>query len=79
MTTTTELSHIEKMARRAAGFQPSPVRAVFDVSMQPGMISLAGGNPYLPVLPMDDIAAMAGSVVATPRSGGSAIRLRCRD
>ncbi|MHC6222390.1 aminotransferase-like domain-containing protein [Arthrobacter sp. MMS24-S77] len=64
MTLTTELSHVGRMAKRAAGFQPSPVRAVFDVSMQPGMISLAGGNPYLPVLPMDRIAAMASDVVA---------------
>ncbi|OFI37499.1 aminotransferase [Arthrobacter sp. SW1] len=51
------------MAARAAGFQPSPVRAVFDVSMQPGMISLAGGNPFLPALPLEGIAQLARSVV----------------
>lgn len=63
MTITAEISHVARMADRAAGFQPSPVRAVFDVSMQPGMISLAGGNPYLAALPMEKIAAMVSDVV----------------
>lgn len=57
-------SLLERMAFRAAGFQPSPVRAVFDISMQPGMISLAGGNPYLPALPLDGIAEMTRDVIA---------------
>ncbi len=64
MTVTATPSHLDKMAARAAGFQPSPVRAVFDVSMQPGMISLAGGNPYLPALPVEGIADLARAVVA---------------
>ncbi|WP_427132070.1 PLP-dependent aminotransferase family protein [Pseudarthrobacter sp. S9] len=63
MTISAAPSHTHRMARRAAGFQPSPVRAVFDISMRPGMISLAGGNPYLPVLPIGEIAAMVGDVV----------------
>ncbi|WP_115789672.1 PLP-dependent aminotransferase family protein [Arthrobacter silvisoli] len=63
MTVTATSSHLANMATRAAGFQPSPVRAVFDVSMQPGMISLAGGNPYLPALPLEGIAELARGVV----------------
>jgi len=31
----------------AVGYLPSPVRDVWELSMQPGMISLAGGNPDL--------------------------------
>ncbi|GHD04873.1 aminotransferase-like domain-containing protein [Zhihengliuella salsuginis] len=31
----------------AVGFLPSPVRDVWELSMQPGMVSLAGGNPDL--------------------------------
>ena len=42
-------------AERAAGFRPSPVRDVFEVSMRPGIISLAGGNPDLDQLPLEKI------------------------
>lgn len=52
-------------AARAAGYKPSPVRDVFDISMQPGMISLAGGNPDLSVLPLDDIAETAATLIRT--------------
>lgn len=31
----------------AVGYLPSPVRDVWELSMQPGMVSLAGGNPDL--------------------------------
>lgn len=41
------------LAQRAAGFIPSPVRDVFELSMAPGMISLAGGNPDLNLMPRD--------------------------
>ncbi len=52
-------------SRRAEGFRPSPVRSVFDVSMRPGMISLAGGNPDLTVLPAAQIGEMARRLIAT--------------
>ena len=41
------------LADRARGFIPSPVRDVFNISMSPGMISLAGGNPDLSLLPLE--------------------------
>lgn len=51
-------------ADRAAGFRPSPVRDVFEVSMRPGIISLAGGNPDLELLPLEKIGEMASSIIA---------------
>ncbi|MFT4136516.1 PLP-dependent aminotransferase family protein [Microbacterium sp.] len=51
-------------AVRADFFRPSPVRAVFDISMREGMISLAGGNPDLGVLPLDELGAVAGRLIA---------------
>ncbi|WP_139006221.1 PLP-dependent aminotransferase family protein [Arthrobacter crystallopoietes] len=52
-------------AARASGYKPSPVREVFDISMQPGMISLAGGNPDLSVLHLDALADTAAELVRT--------------
>ncbi|MDO4928074.1 MAG: PLP-dependent aminotransferase family protein [Corynebacterium sp.] len=46
-------------ADRAAGFRPSAVRDVFEVAMQPGIISLAGGNPDLSLLPRTELADFA--------------------
>ncbi len=56
--------HVNRFATRAAGYQPSPVRAVFDLSMKPGMISLAGGNPYLQALQMDAVGHIVNDVFA---------------
>lgn len=50
-------------ARRAAGFRPSPVRSVWDVSTAPGMISLAGGNPDLRGLPLEALGNVARSLI----------------
>lgn len=55
--------HGARFAARASGFHPSPVRAVFEVSMLPGMISLAGGNPDLSALPMAEIADAARTLL----------------
>ena len=41
----------ERFASRAQYFAPSPIRAVFEMEMSPGVISLAGGNPELTHLP----------------------------
>lgn len=57
--------HTRRFAERAEGYHPSPVREVFEVSMQPNMISLAGGNPDLTGLPLGQIAGMAHSVIST--------------
>jgi 2-aminoadipate transaminase len=53
------------LAARAAGYHPSPVREVFDVSMRPGMISLAGGNPDLSALPLAELSVTAADLIAT--------------
>ena len=50
-------------ARRAEQFRPSPVRSVFDISMKPGMISLAGGNPDLSVLPLAQLGEASAALV----------------
>lgn len=51
-------------AARAGSFHPSPVRAVFDISMAPAMISLAGGNPDLGVLPLRELGDAAAALIA---------------
>lgn len=51
------------LAGRAGGFRPSPVRDFWEVSMQPGIISLAGGNPDLSVLPLEELGEVAARVV----------------
>ncbi|MFC4222743.1 aminotransferase-like domain-containing protein [Lysinibacter cavernae] len=56
--------HADRYAARADSFHPSPVRAVFEVSMLPGMISLAGGNPDLSLLPLGEVAEFAREIVA---------------
>jgi 2-aminoadipate transaminase len=61
---TTELTAPTPYAARAERFHPSPVRAVWDVSMRPGMISLAGGNPDLTSLPLEALAARAATLIA---------------
>lgn len=52
-----------RYAARAEHFLPSPIRGVFDVSMKPGMISLAGGNPDLTVLPLDALADTSARLI----------------
>ncbi|WP_346843403.1 PLP-dependent aminotransferase family protein [uncultured Rothia sp.] len=50
-------------ANRAGGFRPSAVRDVFEVAMRPGIISLAGGNPDLDLLPLDELGAMCARII----------------
>ena len=40
-------------SERAANIKQSAVRDVFDISMRPGLVSLAGGSPYLQSLPLE--------------------------
>ena len=63
MTIITESLHTARFADRADGYHPSPVREVFEVSMRPNMISLAGGNPDLSGLPLDRIGDMARHII----------------
>ena len=68
----TDSIHSSNFARRAASFQSTPTRELFALSMKPGMISLAGGNPDLSMLPMELVAQMAHDVIA--QEGGKALQ-----
>ena len=46
-------------ARRESESRPSPVRAVFELALDPRCVSLAGGNPVTADLPHEEIAAIA--------------------
>ena len=56
--------HEELFAERAANIRQSAVRDVFDISLRPGLISLAGGSPYLQSLPLEQLAATAAGIIA---------------
>ncbi len=56
-----------EFASRAAEFRPSPVRAVFETAMDPSVVSLAGGNPDLSVLPAGTSAL--GILLLAERAG----------
>ncbi len=56
--------HQHLFSQRSANIKQSAVRDVFDVSMRPGLVSLAGGNPYLQSLPLEKIADMAQRLIA---------------
>ncbi|MDN5784289.1 MAG: PLP-dependent aminotransferase family protein [Corynebacterium casei] len=53
----------ERFATRAQFFAPSPIRAVFEMEMDEGVISLAGGNPELTHLPWPEITRITNDVV----------------
>jgi 2-aminoadipate transaminase len=48
--------HLRRYAQRTAGMTASEIRALFAVASRPEVVSLAGGMPYLPALPMDSLA-----------------------
>lgn len=56
--------HEALLSARAANIKQSAVRDVFEISMQPGLVSLAGGNPYLQSLPLDRLAATTAAIIA---------------
>ncbi|NKX55684.1 aminotransferase-like domain-containing protein [Arthrobacter mobilis] len=55
--------HEHLFAERAANIKQSAVRDVFDISMRPGLVSLAGGNPFLQSLPLDKLGGLAYQLV----------------
>lgn len=57
-----------EFASRADEFRPSPVRAVFEVARDPSVVSLAGGNPDLSMLPADAVGDVA-SLLLRGRAG----------
>lgn len=68
--------HLHRYAKRAAGMTASEIRALVAVASRPEVVSLAGGMPYLPALPMeslaDDIAALVTQEGMTALQYGSA-------
>ncbi|GAA1124402.1 PLP-dependent aminotransferase family protein [Citricoccus alkalitolerans] len=52
------------LSNRARGVKQSAVRDVFDLAMTPGVISLAGGNPWLDDLPLAELGTIADELVA---------------
>lgn len=56
--------HEELFSARAANIKQSAVRDVFDISMRPGLVSLAGGNPYLRSLPLEKLGQTAARIIA---------------
>ncbi|GAB3528124.1 aminotransferase-like domain-containing protein [Arthrobacter monumenti] len=56
--------HEHLLSARAANIKQSAVRDVFDVSMRPGLVSLAGGNPYLKSLPLDRLGETASKIIS---------------
>jgi DNA-binding transcriptional MocR family regulator len=56
--------HEELFSERAANIRQSAVRDVFDISLRPGLVSLAGGSPYLQSLPMDRLSETTAAIIA---------------
>ncbi len=56
--------HDRLFSVRAANIKQSAVRDVFDISIRPGLVSLAGGSPYLKSLPLDDLGRTAQKIIA---------------
>jgi 2-aminoadipate transaminase len=51
-------------ATRARGMVASEIRALFAVAARPEIVSLAGGMPFIPALPLDAVGELAGQLVA---------------
>ncbi|HKR49393.1 MAG TPA: aminotransferase class I/II-fold pyridoxal phosphate-dependent enzyme, partial [Pseudonocardiaceae bacterium] len=57
--------HLHRYAQRTAGMTASEIRALFAVASRPEVVSLAGGMPYLPALPLHSLAGELAHLVAT--------------
>jgi 2-aminoadipate transaminase len=64
--------YIDQYAERAKGMVASEIRALFAVASRPEIISLAGGMPYVAALPLENVGAMVGDLVA--RQGTQALQ-----
>jgi len=53
----------QRFAARAAGMQPSEIRALFAVASRPEIVSLAGGMPNLSALPMKMMASVVNELI----------------
>lgn len=56
--------HEALFSDRAANIKQSAVRDVFDISIQPGLVSLAGGSPYLRSLPLKELGDTVQRIIA---------------
>lgn len=56
--------HEALYSERAHNIKQSAVRDVFDISIRPGLVSLAGGSPSLTKLPVDLVAETAKRVIS---------------
>jgi 2-aminoadipate transaminase len=72
MSSTSLDPYTDRYAGRTRGVTDSEIRALFAVASRPDVVSLAGGMPYLPALPMDAVGAMMGDLIA--RSGATALQ-----
>ncbi|MGH3764458.1 MAG: PLP-dependent aminotransferase family protein [Pseudonocardiaceae bacterium] len=57
--------HLRRYAQRTVGMTASEIRALFAVASRPEVVSLAGGMPYLPALPLDSLAGELAQMVTT--------------
>lgn len=55
--------HEELLSDRAGHIKQSAVRDVFELSLDPTLVSLAGGNPYLQSLPLQKLGEMANKLI----------------
>ena len=55
---------LSSYAERTSSMTASEIRALFSVANRPEVVSLAGGMPYLPALPLDAIADIASRLIA---------------
>ena len=56
--------HEALLSNRAHRIKQSAVRDVFDIFIRPGLISLAGGSPYLRSLPLAELGESARRIIA---------------
>lgn len=55
--------HEALFSERAAGIKQSAVRDVFELSLDPSLVSLAGGNPYLQSLPLAKLGEISKRII----------------
>ena len=55
--------HEGLFSERAAGIKQSAVRDVFELSLDPSLVSLAGGNPYLQSLPLEKLGEISRRII----------------
>jgi 2-aminoadipate transaminase len=55
--------YADRYAARTRGMTVSEIRALFAVASRPEVVSLAGGMPYLPALPMDAVGEIVGKLI----------------